>query len=171
MIQVYIGDGKGKTTAAIGAALRAIGNGKKVVFFQFLKKGKFKCGEEKILKSLKNIKFIKFDEPSPVFNYNIDLNKLKNKSRKHINKAIKIINSGKYDLIILDEIIYHFKYEIFNIKDFLKKIKYRPEFVEIILTGRYKIKELLKNSDLITEMKKIKHPFDKGIKARKGIEF
>ncbi|MCX8093237.1 MAG: cob(I)yrinic acid a,c-diamide adenosyltransferase [Candidatus Goldbacteria bacterium] len=171
LIQVYTGDGKGKTTAAIGAAIRAAGCGKKVIFFQFLKFGNYICGEEKILKKINNIKFIKFNEPSPIFDKKIDIKKLKFNSKKHIYKAIEYINSGKYDVVILDELTHHFKYKTMKVKDFLKKIKNKPEYVEIIITGRYAPKTLLNNADLITDMKKIIHPYDRNIKSRKGIDY
>lgn len=171
LIQLYTGDGKGKTTAAIGLAIRASGQGKKVVFLQFLKSGDFNSGEEKVLKKLKNIKFIKFNEQSPVFNKKLNLKYLKNKSEKNIEQAIKIINSGKYDIVILDEITHHFKFKTIKINEFFNKIKKRPDCVEIVITGRWILKELINKADLVTEMKNIKHPFDKGIFARKGIEY
>ncbi len=170
-IYVYTGDGKGKTTAATGIAIRAAGQGKKIAFLQFLKCGKFLYGEEKILKKIKNIKFIKFNESSPVFDKKLDFKKIKFNAGKHILKAINIINSGKYDLVILDEITYHFKYKTFDIKDFFKRIKARPESVDLLITGRDATKELIRESDLVTEMKKVKHPFDKGLMARKGIDY
>jgi len=170
-IHIYTGDGKGKTTAVIGLAVRAAGQGRKVAFLQFLKYGNFSCGEENILKTIKNIKFIKFNEESPIFNNKLKIKKLKLKAKEHILKSVKMINSGKFDLVILDEVTYHFKFRIFSVKEFFKKIKNRPYYVEVIITGRYPIKELINRADLVTEMKKIKHPFDKGIKAKKGIDY
>lgn len=170
-IYLYTGNGKGKTTAAIGLAIRAAGSGKKVAFLQFLKAGKFICGEENILKSIKNIKFTKFTEPSTIFNKKINLQKLKLTAKKHIEIAVNLINSGKYDVVVLDELTYHFRYKTISVKEFFNKIKNKPDFVEIIITGRYAAKELVNKSDLISEIKKIKHPFDKGIKARKGVDF
>lgn len=170
-IYIFTGHGKGKTTAAIGIAIRAAGSGKKVAFLQFLKAGKFICSEESILKSIKNIKFIKFSEPSPIFNKKTNLRKLRLTSKKHIEIAVNLINSGKYDVVVLDELTYHFKYKTISVQEFLNKIKNRPDFVAIIITGRYAAKELVNKSDLVSEIKKIKHPFDKGIKAIKGIDF
>ncbi|MBP7793133.1 MAG: cob(I)yrinic acid a,c-diamide adenosyltransferase [Candidatus Goldbacteria bacterium] len=171
LIQLYTGDGKGKTTAAIGLAIRAAGSGKKVAFLQFLKKGKFTCGEENILKKIKNVKFVKFDEPSPACDKNTDLQKLRSKSLKDVNITIDMINSGKYDVVILDEITHHFRHRIISPGEFFSKIKNKPDFVEIVMTGRDAPKMLIKKSDLVSEIKKIKHPFDIEIKARKGIDF
>jgi cob(I)alamin adenosyltransferase len=138
---------------------------------QFLKYGSIQCGEEKILKNIKNIKFMKFNEESPVFNKKLNLKKLQSKSRKHIETAIKFINSGKYEVVILDELTYHFKYKTISVQNFIKKIKKRPYYVNIIITGRYSPTKLINIADTVTYMKKIKHQYDSGIKAIKGIDY
>ncbi len=144
-IHVYTGDGKGKTTAALGLALRAIGNGFKVIMFQFLKERE--CGEHKV--RIENFKIIRMK--------NFD-----------INEILKEIE--KYDVVILDEVFNAIYKGIVKLEDLVSLLKNRPENVEIILTGRNAPKEIIEIADLVTEMRKIKHYYDKGVKARKGIE-
>ncbi|MGB8227111.1 MAG: cob(I)yrinic acid a,c-diamide adenosyltransferase [Sedimentisphaerales bacterium] len=171
LVQVYTGSGKGKTTAAFGLALRAAGWGKKVIIFQFLKPLALKLGERKaITKSKLPIKIV------PV---NVKWNLLKKNNKKivcdKIEKACKEIQAnvkkGKYDLIILDEIIYCCREKLVSLQCIKNIIKSKKTNVEIIMTGRGATKELINLADLVTEMKEIKHPFRKNIKARKGIEY
>lgn len=170
-IQIYTGNGKGKTTAAIGLAIRAAGAGLKVFWGQFFKKGRFEVNEEKILKKIKNIKFVRFDQDSPFFNKKINFKKIKSKILKDIKKVFKIISSQKYNIIILDEFTYLIKYGILNKKEIIKKIIEKPQNVEIVITGRYADKDLIKIADLVSEIKNKKHYFNKKIIARRGIEF
>lgn len=170
LIQIYTGDGKGKTTAAIGAAIRAAGTGLSVAFFQFLKYGKFQNNEEKILKKIDNIKFIKFKQKSPLFS-KINLEKLKQQIQKDMKIVWKTIFSKKYDLIILDEFTYLINFKLIDFNLFLEKINQKPKNVEIIITGRNASKKLVKIASLVSFIKKIKHPYDKKNYARKGIEF
>ena len=170
LIQIYTGDGKGKTTSAIGSAIRAAGAGLSVAFFQFLKYGKFKSSEEKILGKIKKIKFIKFKEKSPLFS-KIDKEKLKKQIQKDMEIVWNTIFLKKYDLIILDEFTYLLNMKLLDLGAFLDKIKQKPENVEIIMTGRNAPKEIVKIASLVSFIKKIKHPFDKKILARKGIEY
>lgn len=170
LIQIYTGDGKGKTTAAIGAAIRAAGAGLSVVFFQFLKYGKFQNNDGKILKKIKKIRFIKFKEKSPLFS-KISPEKLKQQIQKDMAIVWQTIFSKKYDLVILDEFTYLLNMKLLDLDLFLEKIKQKPKNMEIIITGRNAPKEIIKIASLVTFMKKIKHSFDKKICARKGIEF
>lgn len=170
-IQVYTGDGKGKTTAAIGVAVRAAGAGLKVLFCQFFKKGKFKISEEKILKKIKNIKFIRFDQDAPYFNKKIDMKNLKNILKKDIEKILNAIASKKYDVIILDEFSYVLKFGLVDKKMLIKRFLKKPDNLEIIITGRYPDKDLIKIADLVSVIKNKKHYFNKKFLARKGIEF
>lgn len=167
MIHIYTGDGKGKTTAALGLALRAAGAGLKVYIGQFLKGREY--SELKILKKIRNIKielygrgcFIKVKPQKK----DIEL------AKKGIAKAKKIISEKKYDLVILDEINVALYYNLIKLKDVLTLIKQTPKRIDLILTGRKVHPKILKLADLVSEIKEVKHYYKKGVKARKGIEF
>ncbi|MFZ3064709.1 MAG: cob(I)yrinic acid a,c-diamide adenosyltransferase [Nitrospirota bacterium] len=172
LIHIYTGEGKGKTTAAIGLAVRAAGNGMKVLFVQFLKGGE-ESGELKIFKGLQeNIEVIRFDQRHPIFFKKEDTKEgLINAAKEALRLIDEKIKSGKYDLVVLDEInnlIFQGWADVNELTDIIRK---RPEGVEIVLTGRGASKELIEIADYVTGMKAIKHPFKKGIKARKGIEY
>ncbi len=172
LVHIYTGEGKGKTTAAIGLAIRAAGNGMKVLFVQFLKGGE-ESGELKIFKKLQeNIEVIRLDQRHPIFFKKGDTKEeLINASKEALNLIAKKIESDKYDLIILDEINNLIAQGWADINELTNIIRKRPEGVEIVLTGRGAPQELLEIADYVTEMKAIKHPFKKRIKARKGIEY
>lgn len=173
MIQIYTGNGKGKTTAALGLALRAIGSNKKVALVQFMKKPIY--SEHKAIK--------KYKLPIDVFAFGIGFYKIlgdKKRKKQHrdvIQKAWKkaesIIESKKYDVIILDEINVAIGFGLLDIDNVIETLT-ASRFTlhaEIILTGRKAHPKLKKIADLITEMKPIKHYFTKGVRARKGIEY
>jgi cob(I)alamin adenosyltransferase len=167
-IQVYTGNGKGKTTAALGLSMRAVGAGLKIYFCQFLK-GQKSC-ETIILKK-------KLSENITISRSGRDSFVLKAKKSDHeraqicFKKASQAISSGKYDLIVLDEIFHATMLNLISQNELIELLKNKPENVEIILTGRNAPEEIIKIADLVTEMKEIKHYFKKNIKARKGIEF
>jgi len=166
-IQVYTGDGKGKTTAALGLALRAVGANKKVYIGQFVKGMKYSE-----LNSLK-----KFFPQIIVKQYGLDCFIYNEPTQKDIEIAefgleeIKnIINSGNYDLVIMDEANIATYYKLFSVEELVEVIKNRPEHVEIVITGRNADKKLIEIADLVTEMKEIKHYYSQGVQARVGIE-
>jgi len=167
MIQVYTGDGKGKTTASLGLALRAVGAGLKVYIAQFCKKRNY--SELKVLRKIKNIKVEQFGRTCFIkrkaSKIDIEL------AKKGLEKVKKIIQGKKYDLIILDEINICFYYNLLRAEEVIEILKNTPKDIEIILTGRYAPKEIIKIADLVSEIREIKHYFKKGIIARKGIEF
>ena len=171
LIHVYTGDGKGKTTAAFGLAIRATGHGKKVLILQFLKSRTKDLGERAIaIKS--GIKVIKFKgQTTPLFDPKVKPSDLKRHIKEAISVSIKHIKSGAYDLIILDEFNNLFRYKYATAEDIGKILKEQPEGVELVFTGRGAPKELIGLADYVTEMRMIKHPSANGIKARKGIEF
>ncbi len=173
-IQIYTGDGKGKTTAALGLAVRAAGAGKKVLFYQFLKPLCIESGERQFLK--KGISGIEIN----CLNLPWDAGSLNNQSevkqmRLAISEALqKITKSAKqkiYDIIILDEIVFCLSKGLAEFEDIKKIIELKNQAIEIVLTGRGAPKELIEIADLVTEMKNIKHPFDNGVSARCGIDF
>ena len=167
-IHIYTGDGKGKTTAAFGAALRAAGAGKKVFIAQFVKG---MCYSE--------IKAIKRHLPQIIVRqYGLDCFIVNNPTLQDIEAAKnglaeveKILKSGLYDMAILDEACIALYYNLFSLEEFICVLAVRPASLEIIITGRYASPELISLADLVTEMKEVKHYYHSGIQAREGIEF
>lgn len=169
MLQVYTGPGKGKTTAALGLALRSVGAGKKVFLIQFLKDGR--SSEIKAIeKYLPNFKVRAFGRR--VF---LDKNKLTQKDFELVQQgfdlARRAVQSRKYNLIILDEVNLAVSLGLLKEEALLSLVKEVPDQIEIVLTGRQASREIIRLADLVTEMKEIKHYFKKGLKARKGIEY
>ncbi len=168
MFQIYTGNGKGKTTAALGLGLRAIGAGKKVLLIQFLKDGK--SSELKAINKIKYFDFKIFGKKGFVSKDNL-IEKDYDLAKQGFNFAQKAIQSKKYDLIILDEMNMADYFGLIKTEDLINLIKKTPSDTELILTGRNASKKLIQLADLVTEMKEIKHYYTKNIKSRKGIEF
>ena len=168
MLQIYTGNGKGKTTAALGLGLRAVGAGKKVLLIQFLKDGK--SSEIGAIEKLKNFDVKAFGRKGFTSKDNL-VEKDFNLAMQGFNFARKAIESKKYDLIILDEINIANYFGLIKTEDLIDLIKKTSSKMELILTGRNASKKIIQAADLVTEMKEIKHYYKKNIKARKGIEF
>ena len=169
---IYTGKGKGKTTAALGIVLRAIGYGKKICMIQFIK-GSWHYGEMYSSKRLEpEFEMVAIGKG---FVGIIDDKSPKEDHEKIAREAIKIsgekIQSGKYDIVILDEINYAINLGLVSLEEVMDLIKSKPHKLDLILTGNYAKKEIIDLADLVTEMTEIKHPFQSGIKARKGIDF
>jgi len=169
LVQVYTGNGKGKTTAAFGAALRAVGRGLKVYVIQFIKGG-FDYGELHSVKHVPNLKLTAFGRgrfiiESPPSQEDVEL------ARQAFKLAKDVVQSGIYDMVILDEINVALNLKIIDINEVVKLIKNKPEHVELILTGRYAPAQIVELADLVTEMREVKHPFTKGVPPREGIEY
>ncbi|MCC7572003.1 MAG: cob(I)yrinic acid a,c-diamide adenosyltransferase [Candidatus Methanofastidiosum sp.] len=169
LIQVYTGNGKGKSTAAFGLALRASGRGLKSMIIQFMKQGNI-YGEHFAIEKIENIEIISFGKPKFV--------NFKNPNKEDIDLATeafefskKIINSGKYDIVVLDEINIALHFKLLNLDIAIDLLKNKPENVEVVLTGRSAPKEIIELADLVSEIVEIKHPYTKGISAREGIEY
>ncbi len=171
LIIVYTGDGKGKTTAALGMVLRHAGWGGKALIVQFIKH--IKTGEHKAIeKFLPNIKIVQMGlgwvgilgdkKPKSIHQAS---------AKKALEFAKKEIMSNKWPLVILDEINGAIKGGLIVANDVLTLIKSKPDEVTLVLTGREANKEIIQAADLVTEMKKVKHPFDSGILAQKGVDF
>jgi cob(I)alamin adenosyltransferase len=170
-IHVYTGDGKGKTTAAIGLAMRATGQGKKVLILQFLKSKVKDSGEITIAKK-SGIKVIKFKgQISPLFDPNVKRSELKKSIKEALSLSLKKIESNLYDLIVMDEFNTLISNGYATVSDVKKITKAKPEKLELVFTGRGAPKEMIEIADYVTEIRMIKHPYTKGVKARKGIEF
>jgi cob(I)alamin adenosyltransferase len=193
LVQVYTGDGKGKTTASLGLALRAIGHNYSVYIIQFLKGGD--TGEMfSIQKYLPNMTLVQFgkdalrEKQMKIVSFK-DKEKIENDltenhfykflpdseetepSRLGLEHAKKIISSGRYNVVILDEINCALAKGMIPTKEVIELIKNKPKHVEIVLTGRDAPEDLKSAADLVSNIKRVKHPFDKGVLARKGIEY
>lgn len=170
LIIVYTGDGKGKTTAAFGIAFRAAGQGMSVAVVQFIK-GKWKSGEVKAAEAFK--KLIKVYAVGEGFTWETkNRQKDKDKVQKTWDFSRETIESGKCDVVILDEINYAIDYGYLDLKDVIETLKQKPKMLHIVLTGRNAKPELIEIADLVTEMKTIKHPFsEQGMLAQTGIDF
>lgn len=166
---VHTGDGKGKTTAALGLALRAVGCGMKVMMIQFMK-GTWKYGELEAAKRLApDFTILQMGEG---FTWETkDRRKDIALSKKTWEFCKETLQSGKYGLVILDEMNYVLGYGFLDTKEVVDFLKKKPEELHVVLTGRNAPKELVELADLVTEMKEVKHPFQKGIIAQRGIEF
>lgn len=175
MIIVLTGNGKGKTTAAIGQAVRALGQDKRVLLIQFIK-GPWKTGEERFFKKFSlptsNFQLLKFGKGFVgILGDKLAFSVHKKAAEKALVLVKKVIESKKWDLIILDEINVAINLKLIKADDVLKILKNLPNKIDIILTGRGAPKSFIKIADLVTEMEEIKHPFNKGKSASKGIEF
>ena len=166
-VQVYTGDGKGKTTAAFGLALRAAGAGLKVYIGQFLKNGGY--SELNSINKFKDL--IKIEQFGGKRHIGQQIGEEdKELAKKGFEKIRGIIFSGEYDVVVLDEINVALYLKLLPKNDLINVIKNKPPHVELVLTGRYASPQIVEIADLVTEMRKIKHYFSKGVTARKGIE-
>lgn len=166
LVQVYTGNGKGKTTAALGLAMRATGAGINVYIGQFIKGRQY--SEIKAFGKIRNIIIEQYGRGC--FIKRNPTKKDIECAEKGLALAKKNILSKKYGLVVLDEINIALELGLLKINDVKSLLKDKPSNIEIVLTGRYAPKTLIKFADLVTEMKEIKHPYQKGVKARKGIE-
>ena len=173
MILLFTGNGKGKTTSAIGQAIRVIGQRKKAAIFQFIKSKKWPAGEDSALLVFGNkLKFFKggkgfvgiMGDKLPFFVH-------KKAAEETLRKAKKEIISKKYSLVVLDEINVAISLKLVTLKEVLKIIELAPKEMDLILTGREAPRALIKKADLVTEFKEVKHPFSKGVWGRKGREY
>ena len=172
LVIVYTGNGKGKTTAALGLAMRAVGYNHKVCMLQFIK-GSWHYGEMDSSKKLEpNFELIAIGKG---FVGILDDNSPREEHEKYAAEALRIcrekINSGNYNVVILDEVNYAINLGLIDVQEIIKLIKEKPSNLDLVLTGRDVKEEIVELADLVTEMKEIKHPFKSGIKAKKGIDF
>ena len=183
LVQIYTGDGKGKTTAALGLGLRAAGHGMKVLMVQFMKTVRYYGELESVKKLAPNFEivqkgkpcsrpeadcmeceacFVHPEEPEPA-----DVAA----ARDAVEFCADVLRKGDHDIVILDEVLYAIKFELIECDDVVRLVKLKPPDMELILTGRDALQELIDLADLVTEMRLIKHPFQQGITARKGVEY
>ena len=168
-VQVYTGDGKGKTTAALGQALRACGHGLKVLMIQFMK-GSKNYGEVMISESIPGFTLIQSGLPTFVEKGNPSDEDLR-LAREGLEMARQAVKDNSCDMLILDEINVAVDYGLIDVGDVLDLVKSRPARMEVLLTGRYAPEEFIDIADLITEMNEVRHHYAKGLEMREGIEF
>jgi len=169
LVLVYTGEGKGKSTAAFGQALRAVGNGFQVCIIQFIK-GAENTGEAKAFARLEDQ--VEFHVKGSGFTWQIeDKEEAIRTARDAFQFAREKIESDRYDMVILDELTYLLVYDMVSETEVLNMIHNRPERLHLVVTGRGASEKLIDCADLVTEMVSVKHHYEKGIKARKGIEF
>jgi len=172
LTHLYYGDGKGKTTAALGLALRAAGCGQSVVIVQFLKD--WQCGELNSLEFLPNITVLRGKAPGGMFVRDMsDAQKAETKAihDKNLSDAMIMQKSGRCDLLILDEAIDAYVLGVLDAGLFMGLLDNKPEALELVITGHKPDEKLLERADYVTEMVKHKHPYDIGVSARRGVEF
>jgi cob(I)alamin adenosyltransferase len=168
-VQVYTGNGKGKTSAAFGLALRAVGRGLKVYIVQFIKGG-FDYGELYIVDKLPNLTLKAFGRgefitATPAQKEDVKL------AEQALQLAKQIVDSGQYDVVILDEINVALNLKLIGLEEILKLVKNKPKHMELVLTGRDAPSQVIDAADYVTEMREVKHPFSKGCQSRRGIEY
>ena len=169
LIQVYTGEGKGKTTAAFGQAMRACGQGWRVLIIQFMK-GTEESGEVKIGRTIPNLTIIQsgsstFVRQTKPSEQDVTL------ALKGLNLAQNAMQKLRHDMVILDEINVAIKYGLIPLKKVVSLLKNKPDLVEILLTGRDAHEQIIRFADLVSVIQPLKHPYQKGISAREGIEF
>lgn len=169
LLIVLTGNGKGKTTSALGMAFRAMGHGLKVCVIQFIK-GSWKYGELESAKRFSDV--LDFYVMGKGFTWQSEnLEEDIKIAREAWDFAKEIISSGKYEMVILDELTYLIKYKMVNEEEIVNFLLNRPDGLTVVVTGRDASRSLIDSADLVTEMVSIKHPYDIGIKAQKGIEY
>jgi cob(I)alamin adenosyltransferase len=175
LVQIYTGDGKGKTTAAFGLALRAAGQGNKVLVYQFLKPPSVDIGERFALQlGAVRIRVETIDQPWDMdesFKDEQGVARMKAAITDALDRIAQTAEKRFYDVLILDEIVFCLSKGLVGLEQVKSVIDRRDSRVEIVMTGRGASPELMAMADLVTEMKSVKHPFDVGVTARRGIEF
>ncbi len=168
LVIVNTGDGKGKTTAALGTMLRALARGWRVCVIQFMKSDRWKTGEEKVARSL-GVEWWTLGEG---FTWEADdLKRMQMTAVAAWDEARQRIAAGAYDLVVLDELTYPLAYGWIDVRDAVAAIARRPQHVNVIVTGRDAPSELIDVADTVTDMRNVKHAFDGGVAARRGIDF
>jgi cob(I)alamin adenosyltransferase len=171
LVHVYTGEGRGKSTSSFGLALRASGQGLKVIIIQFMKESPPQSGEVKVVKEyLPNIEihqfggsFIQKDDQS--------YQEVKRRIEEGFATVEAIVEQNACDLLILDEINVAIKFGFLSLKEVIELVKRKPKEMELVLSGRYADPKLIEIADYVTEFRLVKHPFEKGISSRKGIEY
>ncbi|MEW6095106.1 MAG: cob(I)yrinic acid a,c-diamide adenosyltransferase [bacterium] len=171
LIQIYTGDGKGKTTAAVGLACRARAHNLRVSYIYFHKDPKkWKYGEHRSLEKL-GIDIFGFAKKHPHFFKNINNEEIRKECLKGLKFIKKLFQENKYDILILDEILISLRDKLITEQELVELLNEKPKNLEVILTGRGATERIFAKADLVSKIENIKHPYNKGIKSRKGIEY
>lgn len=170
LVHIYCGEGKGKTTCSVGLTVRACGYGLHVLFMQFLKSGD--SSELKILKSLPGIDVLGM---KPIKKFSFQMTEEEKAETRRINAEqfadmVKMLENDHYDMLVLDEVLGAIEAGLLDDQLIVNFLKNRPEQLEVVMTGRYPTEELEELADYVSRIDKVKHPYDKGIPARAGIE-
>jgi len=169
LVQIFTGDGKGKTSAALGTVVRALGQGLKVCIVVFMK-GDYPYSEWKFLSEIPGVTIARFG-----FTSFTDPSNVKPEEREQAEEALayahEAMMSGEYDMVVLDEVNVASGWGLLEVDDVISLVKERPSSVELILTGRSADDRLVEIADMVTECRKVKHPYDRGILARRGIDY
>lgn len=169
LVQVYTGDGKGKTTAALGLALRMAGQGGKVAFIQFMKGWDF-YGEIEGLKNIPGVRHERTGTPDYVYRgqeSTVD----RVEAQRGFDLARECLKGGYYDLVVLDELNVVLDFGLLELEPVMELLRSRPSHVEVVVTGRGAPEALSAEADLVTEMREVRHPYKKGIISRRGIDY
>lgn len=169
LVEVFTGDGKGKTSAALGIVLRAAGHGLKVFIVYFMK-GDRRYGEEKALAYLPGVTFVRFGQHHFVRADRVTQEE-REEARRALETARETMLSGEYQIVVLDEVNVAVSYNLISVEDVVSLMQVRPPGVELVLTGRGAHPRIVELADLVTEMVEIKHPYAKGIPARQGVDY
>ncbi|MEN8141921.1 MAG: cob(I)yrinic acid a,c-diamide adenosyltransferase [Thermodesulfobacteriota bacterium] len=169
LLAVFTGNGKGKTTAALGLVLRALGHGQRVAVIQFIK-GSWHYGELTAAERFSDL--LEFHVMGCGFTWKSDdLEKDKAAARTAWAKARETIEAGQHDLVVLDELTYLVRYEMVDEDEILRVLAAKPPAMHVVVTGRYASERLMEQADLVTEMREVKHPYSQGVKAQAGFEY
>jgi len=169
LVQIFTGDGKGKTSAALGTVVRALGHGLRVCIIVFMK-GDYPYSEWAFLSKVPDVQVARFGFGTFTDPANVKPEE-KEQAEKALATAREAMLGGNYDLVVLDEVNIAVAWKLVELDEVVKLIRDKPQNVELILTGRHADTKLVQLADLVTECLKIKHPYDKGIMARKGIDY
>jgi len=171
MIHVYTGEGKGKTTAALGLAIRARGHGFRVCYISFHKDpNRWRSGEQKILDKA-GIKIFSCSKEHPCFSKGVKRKQIREKCLRALDLIYSVFKKNNYDLLILDEILITVRDKYLKESEVLKLLNSKPKYMELVLTGRGATKRIIKKADLVSLISEVKHYYRAGLGARKGIEF
>jgi cob(I)alamin adenosyltransferase len=168
LLLVYTGNGKGKTTAALGIVMRCWGRGMKVAMLQFIKKKGLKSGENLAAQRMENVEIVGLGDGFTWLSEDLEVDKAL--AREGWDRCVAAINGGEYDVVILDELTYCLNLGWLDLQEVLSVLSKRPEGLHIVVTGRDAPPDLIEQADLVTEMTEIKHPYQKGVPIQKGID-
>jgi cob(I)alamin adenosyltransferase len=169
LVQIFTGDGRGKTTAALGTVMRALGHGLKVCVVVFMK-GNYPYNEWKFLSKEQGVKIARFGSGTFTDPNNVKPEEIE-QAKQALSFAREAVSNGNYNLVVLDELNLAVGWNLVDLDEVIRLIQEKPDNVELILTGRMAHKRLVELADQVTECLNIKHPFDKGILARPGIDY